>query len=310
MVWLPSRDQWRRLRRISKEYLFSMQRIDASEVLRQEKVKTLLDHVNRCCTSEKVVNICGVAFTISLNVLSNLMFSMDFAQYDSISPQEFKDVVWALMEVLGKPNIADFFPTLKSFDPQGLARRGNVYGKKIRSIFYRIIDQRLRTKASSSFTSANNDDLFIAGTDTTSSTLEWAMAEVIHNPEKLETARSEKSKDSPVPKDAQILCNVWAMGRDPKVWSHPEMFMPKRFLEVKIDYKGKDFELIPFGVGRRMCPGMNIAQRMLHVMLGSLIKKFDCKLEGYKKAQDMDMGEKFGLTLQRNVPVKAIPLRV
>ncbi|KAI3741244.1 hypothetical protein L1987_58915 [Smallanthus sonchifolius] len=113
-----------------------------------------------------------------------------------------------------------------------------------------------------------------------------------------------------VPKNAQILCNVWAMGRDPKVWSFPETFMPERFLEVKIDYKGQDFELIPFGAGRRMCPGLNISHRMLHIMLGTLIQNFEWKLEGNMRAQDIDMGEKFGLTLQRNIPLKAIPLRL
>ncbi|KAI7742037.1 hypothetical protein M8C21_030043, partial [Ambrosia artemisiifolia] len=344
-------------------------------------VKELLDHVNRCCTSEKAINIGGAAFTTSLNVLSNLIFSMDFAQYDSSSSQEFKDDVWALLEVGGKPNIADFFPIFRWFDPQGLVRRGNVYGNKLLAIFDKVIDQRLQTRSTSS---TNNDvldsllylnqmdesvfslndmrhlffALFIAGTDTTSGTLEWAMTELIHNPDKLETTRSEISKlmenkknmiqesDIPrlpylqavvketlrlhppvpfliprqaihdveiqgfiVPKNAQILCNVWAMGRDPKIWSHPEMFMPERFLEVKIDYRGQDFELIPFGAGRRMCPGLNMAHRMLHVMLGSLIHDFDWKLEGNMRAQDIDMSEKFGITLPKNVPLKAIPLK-
>ncbi|KAI3741243.1 hypothetical protein L1987_58914 [Smallanthus sonchifolius] len=184
------------------------------------------------------------------------------------------------------------------------------------------------------------------------------MAELIHNPDKLETAHSEVIKlmenkknmiqesdisqlpylqaviketlrlhpSVPfllhqairdveiqafmVPKNAEILCNVWAMGRDPKVWSRPETFMPERFLEVDIDYKGQDFEFIPFGAGRRMCPGLNIAYKMLHIMLGSLIQKFDWKLEGNMRAQDIDMGEKFGLTLQRNVPLKAIPVKL
>ncbi|KAI3800475.1 hypothetical protein L1987_28566 [Smallanthus sonchifolius] len=382
IVFLPPGDQWRRLRRISKEYLFSVQRLDAGEHLRHEKVKELLVHVNRCCTSQRAVNIGEIAFTTSLNVLSNFMFSTDLAQYDSVESQEFKDSVWALIEVAGKPNTADFFPILKPFDPQGLVRRGNVYGKKIMTIFDRIIDQRLLTRSSSLVTSANNDvldsllnmqqkeesefsrndmrhlffALFIAGTDTTSSTLEWAMAELIHNPEKLETARSEVIKlmenkkniiqesdisqlpylqaviketfrlhpPAPflvprqaigdveiqgfmVPNNAQILCNVWAMGRDSKVWSHPETFMPERFLEINIDYKGQDFKLIPFGAGRRMCPGLNISHRMLHIMLGTLIQNFEWKLVGNMRAQDIDMGEKFGLTLQRNTPLKVIP---
>ncbi|KAI3808969.1 hypothetical protein L1987_24932 [Smallanthus sonchifolius] len=274
------------------------------------------------------------------------MFSTDFAQYDSVSSKEFKDSVWAVLEVTGKPNVADFFPILKPFDLQGLVRRENVYGKKILTIFDRIIDQRLQTRLSSSVTPTNNDvldlllnlslkdepkltqndmrhlfyTLFIAGTDTTSSTLEWAIDELIHNPEKLQTARSEIIKlmennkkniqeqdicqlpylqaviketlrlhpPDPflvphqaihdveihgfmVPKNVQILCNVWAMGRDPKVWSHPKEFMPERFLEVKIDYNGQDFELIPFGAGRRMCPGLNMAQRICIAFDGGIL---------------------------------------
>ncbi|XP_076886455.1 cytochrome P450 76T24-like [Bidens hawaiensis] len=382
MVFLPAGDHWRRLRRISKEYMFSMQRLDASETLRQKKVKELIDHVNQCCISEKAVNICGLAFTTSLNILSNFMFSMDFAPYDSLSSQDFKDAVWALLEVAGKPNIADLFPILKSFDPQGLFRRANVYAERILTIIDRVIDQRVQTRSTSSTKDdvldvllnlnqidessfSRNDmrhlflDLFIAGTDTTSSTLEWAMVELIRNPDKLELARSEVTKlmkhnenilqesdlsqlpylqaviketlrlhpSVPfliphqsirdveiqgfiVPKNAQIICNVWAMGRDPKVWSHPETFMPERFLDVNINYKGQDFEFIPFGAGRRICPGLNMAHRILHIVLGSLIQKFDWKLEKNIKAKDMDMSEKFGLTLQKNVPLKAIPLRI
>ncbi|KAD3069185.1 hypothetical protein R6Q59_016839 [Mikania micrantha] len=384
MVWLPVGDQWKRLRRISKERIFSEHCLDASELLRRKKVDQLIDHVNHCCTSEKAVNIGEIAFTTSLNVLSNLMFSMDMAQYESESSKEFKEAVWTVLEVAGKPNLADFFPILKPFDPQGLVRHGNVYGKKMLTIFDRIIDQRLQTRSSSSATTktdvldsllnvslneeskfSRNDmrylfyTLFVAGTDTTSSTLEWIMAELIKNPDKLKTARSEiikltknNKKDIQeqdisqltylqaviketlrlhppvpllvphqaihdveiqgflVPKNTQILCNVWAMGRDPKVWSNPDSFIPERFLEVNIDYKGQDFQLIPFGSGRRICPGLNMAHRMLHIMLASLIQKFDWKLEGNMKAQDMDMNEKFGLTLQKNTPLKAIPLKL
>ena len=117
-------------------------------------------------------------------------------------------------------------------------------------------------------------------------------------------------QDFVVPKNAQILCNVWAMGRDPNIWSDAETFMPERFLEVEIDYRGQNFELIPFGSGRRMCPGLNIAHRMLHVMLGSLILKFDWKLEGNIRLEDMNMEEKFGLTCPRNVPLMVVPVKL
>ncbi|KAK1420158.1 hypothetical protein QVD17_21522 [Tagetes erecta] len=387
IVFLPVGDQWRRHRKISKEYMLSMQRLHTSELVRQEKVHNLLEYVSQCCASEKVVDIGAIAFTTTLNVLSNLMFSMDVAQYDSVSSHEFMDAVEGLMDVSGKPNIADFFPIFKPFDPQGLVRQGNVYGKRILTLIDRIIDQRLQTTSSSSLydgvTLKNNDmldlllnlnqkdesftrndmshlffALFVAGTETTTSTLEWAMAELIHNQEKLEMARLEVSKvmknnknmiqesdmsrlpylqaiiketlrlhpPGPfivphqaiqdveihgflVPKNAEILCNVWAMGRDPNVWSHPEKFMPERFLDNNIDYKGQDFEFIPFGAGRRICPGLNLAHRMLHIMLGSLIQKFDWMLEGNMAAQDMDMSDKPGLALKRNVPLKVIPLR-
>ncbi|XP_024992904.1 cytochrome P450 76AD1-like [Cynara cardunculus var. scolymus] len=389
IAWLPVGDQWRRLRRVTKEYLYSVQRLEASELVLGKKVQELLDHVNQCCAREEPINMGVVVFTTTLNIFSNFLFSLDFAQYDSVLSQEFNDAIRGLMEVAGTPNLADFFPMLKLFDPQGLVRRGNVYGKRMLAIFDKIIDQRLHTRSNSSscdgVSSRKNDvldslldinlngesgsfnindmkhwflDLFVAGTDTTATTLEWAMAELIRNPDIMKAARLEVTKHMQsnnrniqesditrlpylqaivketlrlhppvpllvphkaihdvdvqgfiVPKNAQILCNVWAMGRDPNVWSNPEMFMPERFLEVEIDYKGHDFKFIPFGTGRRICPGLNFAHRMLHIIIGSLIHKFDWKLDGNVSALDMDMEEKFGLTMPKSVPLMAIPIK-
>ncbi|KAI3708129.1 hypothetical protein L2E82_37209 [Cichorium intybus] len=156
VAWLPTGDQWRRLRRITREYLLSVQRLDDSKLLRQAKVQELLDHVDRCCTNKMAVNIGAVAFTTMLNILSKYMFSVDFGQYDNVLSQEFKEVVIALVELAGRLNLADFFPILKPFDPQGLVRRGNVYGKKFMTIIDEIIDQRLQSRSSSSI---NNDVL-------------------------------------------------------------------------------------------------------------------------------------------------------
>lgn len=201
-------------------------------------------------------------------------------------------------------------------------------------------------------------DLFVAGTDTTSSTLEWAMAELIKNPEKMRKARTElhqfvgkngeleESQVSKVPflqaviketlrlhppapflvphkancavelcgflvpQNAEILVNVWAMGRDPSIWDNPNLFGPERFMESEIDFRGRDFELIPFGAGRRICPGLPLASRALGFMLASLLYHFDWKLPDGLKPEDMDMSQNYGFTLHKVQPLRAIPIQV
>jgi len=107
-----------------------------------------------------------------------------------------------------------------------------------------------------------------------------------------------------VPKNAQILVNVWAMGRDPTVWENPNMFMPQRFLECDINYKGKNFELIPFGAGKRICPGLPLAHRVVHLIVASLLRNFEWTLADGLKPKDMNMEEQFGLTLKRVQPLR------
>ena len=111
-----------------------------------------------------------------------------------------------------------------------------------------------------------------------------------------------------VPKNAQVLVNLWAIGRDPKVWSNPEVFSAERFLNSTVDVKGRDFELLPFGAGRRICPGLTLAYRMLNLLLATLVHNFDWKLEDGMIPEDLDMTQKFGITLQKVKPLQVIPV--
>lgn len=113
-----------------------------------------------------------------------------------------------------------------------------------------------------------------------------------------------------IPEGAQILVNVWAISRDPATWESPDEFIPERFLGLDIDVKGQNFELLPFGGGRRMCPGLPLALRMLHLMLGSLINSFEWKLEDGVSPATMDMGDMFGITLKKSQPLQAIPVSI
>lgn len=112
-----------------------------------------------------------------------------------------------------------------------------------------------------------------------------------------------------IPKGSQVLVNVWAIGRDPNLWDNPNLFSPERFLGSEIDFKGRSFELTPFGAGRRICPGLPLAIRLLFLMLGLLINCFNWELEGGIKPEDMDMDETFGLTLEKTQPVLAVPTK-
>ncbi|KAI3762738.1 hypothetical protein L1987_53179 [Smallanthus sonchifolius] len=81
-----------------------------------------------------------------------------------------------------------------------------------------------------------------------------------------------------IPKKTLVYVNVWAVGRDPTCWERPEVFEPERFMGSSVDYKGTDFELIPFGSGRRGCPGMSLGAAMVEVALANLVYLFDWEL--------------------------------
>lgn len=94
-----------------------------------------------------------------------------------------------------------------------------------------------------------------------------------------------------VPKGARILVNIWAIGQDNEIWCEIEKFMPQRFLAKSVDFKGGDFILIPFGAGCRMCPGMPLAIRMVHVMLALLLNHFKWRLPEDMEKKGIDMLE-------------------
>ncbi|KAM7493625.1 hypothetical protein LguiB_028234 [Lonicera macranthoides] len=102
-----------------------------------------------------------------------------------------------------------------------------------------------------------------------------------------------------IPKDTQVLVNAWAIARDPAHWENPTIFMSYRFLDSELDFKGQDFTFLPFGSGRRICPGVYLAQRVVSLMIASLVYHFEWKLPNGTTIEELDMTDKFGLTLQK-----------
>lgn len=83
-----------------------------------------------------------------------------------------------------------------------------------------------------------------------------------------------------IPKNARIMVNVWAIGRDPTVWDEPLDYRPERFLSSTVDFKGNDFELLPFGAGRRICPGLPMAVKIVPLILALLVYFFEWSCPG------------------------------
>uniref|UniRef100_A0A2N9HH40 Cytochrome P450 n=1 Tax=Fagus sylvatica TaxID=28930 RepID=A0A2N9HH40_FAGSY len=109
-----------------------------------------------------------------------------------------------------------------------------------------------------------------------------------------------------------LQVNVWAIGRDPKYWKNPEEFIPERFIDSPIDYKGQHFQLLSFGAGRRGCPGIYMATTTMELALANLLYFFDWKLPYGMKEEDINMEELVGLCLTTNkkTPLSLVPIKL
>ncbi|AEC10569.1 Cytochrome P450 [Arabidopsis suecica] len=386
VIWLPpSSARWRMLRKLSVTLMFSPQRTEATKALRMKKVQELVSFMNESSERKEAVDISRASYTTVLNIISNILFSVDLGSYDSKKSNEFQDTVIGAMEAAGKPDAANYFPFMGFLDLQGNRKAMRGLTERLFRVFRGFMDAKIAEKSLGNYSKDvsnrdfldsllilnegdeaeldNNDiehlllDMFTAGTDTSSSTLEWAMAELLRNPKTMVKAQAEMDRvlgqnsvvqesdisglpylqavvketfrlhpAAPllvprkaesdvevlgfmVPKDTQVLVNVWAIGRDPSVWENPSQFEPERFMGKDIDVKGRDYELTPFGGGRRICPGLPLAVKTVSLMLASLLYSFDWKLPNGVVSEDLDMDETFGITLHRTNTLYAIPVK-
>lgn len=189
--------------------------------------------------------------------------------------------------------------------------------------------------------------LLLAGTDTTSATIEWAVSLLLNHPDVLRKARVEVASyvgddrladetDLPklnylqcivnetqrlypvapllvphissndctvggfdIPCGTMLLPNVWAIHRDPKVWDNPTSFRPERFENGE----SHTYTFLPFGVGRRQCPGVALANRVLTLCLAALIQCFEWERVS-EELVDLSEGE--GLTMPKKKPLEVM----
>ncbi|KAG2688598.1 hypothetical protein I3760_09G103700 [Carya illinoinensis] len=170
--------------------------------------------------------------------------------------------------------------------------------------------------------------MFAAGTDTSSTMVVWAILEMMRNPTVLEKAQAEirrafrgkkkiHEKDVgnlkpyeidgyEIPVKTKVIINAWAIARDPAYWNLAESFMPERFAGGSTDFRGTSFEFIPFGAGRRMCPGISFGLANVELPLAQLLYQFDWELPGRTKPEDLDISETVGIVAARKKPLYLI----
>ncbi|CAI9754286.1 unnamed protein product [Fraxinus pennsylvanica] len=200
-------------------------------------------------------------------------------------------------------------------------------------------DPNLEVKLTRDCVKGLMQDLLTGGTDTSSTTVEWAFHEIIKNPHIIEKATEELDRvigrdrwveendflklpyieaiiketqrlhplatmlaphfaiedcnvsGYDISKGTTVLINVWSIGRNPKYWDAPQQFLPERFLDKKIDMLGQNFALLPFGSGRRRCPGYNLGLKIIRSTLANLLHGFNWKLPQNMKPKDVCLEE-------------------
>lgn len=122
-----------------------------------------------------------------------------------------------------------------------------------------------------------------------------------------ETTRHFKVGGYDIPEKTKVIVNEWAIGRDPNIWKDPEEFIPERFEEMDIDFNGAHFELVTFGSGRRICPGLAMGVANIEFILASMLFCFDWELPHGVRKEDIDMEEAGKLTFHKKIPLLLVP---
>ncbi|XP_027342819.1 cytochrome P450 71D9-like [Abrus precatorius] len=374
IAFAPYGDYWRQLKKIFALELLCSKRVQSFQPIREEVFSNFIKRV----ASEE-----GSPINLTEEVMSALFTTTSRTAVGKKCRHHEKliEVVKDATEVAGGFDLADLYPSAKWLQHiSGTKSRLEKLHQKADNILQMIISEHREFKSrakeeqgeevgealldvllkgefclSDDSIKAQIWDIFGGGSDTSSVTITWAMAEMIRNPSIMKRVQAEvrevfKKEGKPnesglenlkylkcvvketlrlhppgplllprecgqaceikgyhIPMKSKVMVNVWAIARDPEHWNEPERFYPERFMESSIDYRGNNFEFLPFGSGRRMCPGLTFGVLNVEYALALLTYHFDWKLPNGMKSEDLDMSEVFGITVRQKDDLVLIP---
>ncbi|KAH9804150.1 hypothetical protein KPL71_002020 [Citrus sinensis] len=380
IILSPYSDCWKQLRKICVSEILSAKRVQSFQSVREAEVSDLINWISSKAGS--VVNLTENVYSLMYGITSRAAFG-----YRSRDQEAFVSVIEETTKVISGFNIADFFPSIGLVQwLTGNKSQVEKLHQEADRIVENIINEHKKRKETlkncktgddedlvdvllkiqglgnygSSLTTDNIkaviSDIFGAGSETSATTVDWAMCEMIKNPRVIKKAEAEarevfnrrgkvdetgikemmymklvvketlrlhppgplllprecgercKINGFDIPVKAKVIVNAWSIGRDPKYWTEPESFIPERFLDYSVDYKGTNFAYIPFGAGRRICPGTSFGLASVELTLAMLLYHFEWKLPNGMKHEDLDMTEAFGTTVRRKQDLCMIPI--
>ncbi|XP_052163327.1 ent-cassadiene hydroxylase-like [Oryza glaberrima] len=382
----PYGERWRHLRRLLTQELLTAARVRSFRRVREEEVARLVRDVSAAAASGgTTVNLTEMA----AKLINDIVLRCSVGSRSKYS-DEYLAALHAMVVQSFSLSVADLFPSSKLASMVAMApRRALANRKKMERIIEQIIQERkdqMETDTGDQAAAAErkscslddllrlqkegggtmpitNDviivllmDMFAAGTDTSSTTLIWTMAELIRSPRVMAKAQAEvrqafegkntiteddltqlsylkmvikeslrlhcpvpllaprKCRETctimgyDVPKGTSVFVNVWAICRDSKYWEDAEEFKPERFENNNIEYKGSNFEFLPFGSGHRICPGINLGLANMEFALANLLYHFDWKLSNGMLHKDLDMREAPGLIAAKHTSLNVCPV--
>ncbi|WCJ33954.1 cytochrome P450 family 705 subfamily A polypeptide 3 [Euphorbia peplus] len=391
-VTVPYGPHWKFMKKLCMTELLGSRTLDQFLPIRQEETTRFLKVVLSKAETKAQVNVGEELMKLTNNMISRMMLRTRCSG-EKDRAGEVRMLVKELNELGAKFNLSDTIWFCKHLDLQGFGKRlkdaRDIYDDMMERIIKEHEDARRIKKEMSDSTDTEKDlldilldiyedenaerrltrenvkafimNMFGAGTDTSSITVEWGLAELINHPDVMEKARLEidtvVGKDRlvqesdvanlpymqaivkeilrlhptgplivreayedctidgyTIPAKTRLFVNIWSLGRDPNHWENPLEFRPERFTceewivkSNMLDVRGQHFHLLPFGTGRRSCPGASFALRFVPATLAALVQCFEWKV-GHGENDTVDMEEGPGLTLPRANPLVCIPV--
>ncbi|XWS74556.1 hypothetical protein CRYUN_Cryun01aG0008300 [Craigia yunnanensis] len=321
LAFSPYNSYWREIRKICVVHLFNPNRSLLHRPIREDEVARMIEKIYKSSVGSKPIDLSEALLCLTSTIICIVGFGKRYEE-EGIERSRFHGLLNEAQAMFGSLLFSDYIPFMGWVDRlSGLLGRLEKYFKDFDTFYQELIDEHLdpnRPKPEQEdfldvLLQIWRDRVFqvdltfdhikavlmnvsVAGTDTSAETVIWAMTFLMKNPRSMKKVQEEvwnlignKSFVDVDEDDIQV-------GRDPEAWENPGELYPERFIGSSIDYKGLDFELIPFGAGRRGCPGMYMGIATVELALANLLCKFDWEMPVGMNKDDLDFDVIPGVT--------------